>query len=650
MRIAKWALLAALSCASAPGMAQVNLDLFLKQDSFGEIKLSPTGEYYAATVPLEDRTVLAILRRSDNKPTAKVGGRAESVVADFEWVSDTRVVVSMAETYGRADTPSLTGELYAVNADGTQADALTGPDISDPANTIVVGGEQSAAYLIDPLRNDDRHVLVSVMSYDVEPSTRVESLDVYNGKRTRVASAPVRRATFTTDGSGAVRFANGAGRDNARKLYHRPNDDAPWVLVNDEAVSHVAEWPMGFSADGRIAYLQVERTQGPDVIVAWDTVSNQRTELLRDARVDPYRVLHGITDDVPVGALYMYDGVRSRFFDEQGAVARRYRSLERAFPGQVVRITSATKDGRLLLVQVWSDRNPGDFYLFDTQTRAADLVFSRRRWFDVATVSPTRSVEVVARDGLRLHGYLTQPRDAKGPTPLVVMPHGGPYGIHDEWSFDDEAVMLSQAGYSVLRLNFRGSGNYGRAFMHAGELEWGRKMQDDLTDATKWAVEQGIADADRICLYGASYGGYAALMGAAREPSLYRCAAGYVGVYDMDEFHEDDSDYSRSREKWVLDWLGEAGSMREISPVALASSIKVPVFLAAGGKDRRVPIEHSKRMEKALKKAGTPVEALYFGTEGHGFYTEPHRREYYTRLLAFLSRHLGGSAAVAGGN
>jgi dipeptidyl aminopeptidase/acylaminoacyl peptidase len=210
--------------------------------------------------------------------------------------------------------------------------------------------------------------------------------------------------------------------------------------------------------------------------------------------------------------------------------------------------------------------------------------------------------------------------------------------------------MLSQAGYSVLRVNFRGSGNYGRAFMHAGGLEWGRKMQDDLTDATKWAVEQGIADANRICLYGASYGGYAALMGAAREPSLYRCAAGYVGVYDMDEFHEDDSDYSRSRESWVLDWLGEAESMREISPVALASNIKVPVFLAAGGTDRRVPIVHSKRMEKALKKAGTPVESLYFDTEGHGFYTEPHRREYYTRLLAFLSRHLGGSTTVAGGN
>jgi dipeptidyl aminopeptidase/acylaminoacyl peptidase len=650
MRIVKCALLAALACVPVPGMAQVDLDLFLKQDSFGEIKLSPTGEYYAATVPLEDRTVLAIIRRSDHKPTAKASGRAESAIADFEWVSDTRVVVSLAQTYGREDTPSLTGELYAVNADGSQAATLTGPEAGAAANVVVIGGDQTAAYLIDPLRGDDRHVLVSVMPYDVEPTTRVEKLDVYSGRRSRVASAPVRRASFTTDESGAVRFAHGAGRDNVGKLYHRPNDGAPWTLVNDEALTHANQWPLGFSADGRIAYLQVEHAEGPDAIVAWDTVTNQRTELLRDARVDPYRTLRGITDDVPVGALYMHDGVRSRFFDEQGAVARRYRSLERAFPGQVVRITSATKDGRLLLVQVWSDRNPGDFYLFDTQTKAADLVFSRRRWFDVDTVPATRSVEVVARDGLKLHGYLTQPRDAKGPAPLVVMPHGGPYGVHDEWWFDDEAVMLSQAGYAVLRVNYRGSGNYGRAFMHAGALEWGRKMQDDLTDATRWAVEQGIADAGRICLYGASYGGYAALMGVAREPSLYRCAAGYVGVYDMDEFHDDDSDYSRSRERWVLDWLGDEKSMAGISPVLLVPNIKVPVFLAAGGKDRRVPIEHSKRMEKALKKAGMPVETLYFDTEGHGFYTEPHRREYYTRLLAFLSRHLGGSAAATGGH
>ena len=237
--------------------------------------------------------------------------------------------------------------------------------------------------------------------------------------------------------------------------------------------------------------------------------------------------------------------------------------------------------------------------------------------------------------------------EAGATLPMVLLPHGGPYGIFDTWGFDEDVQILARAGYAVLQVNYRGSGNYGRAFKAAGAGEWGRKMQDDLTDATRWAIAQKIADPAKICLYGASYGGYAALMGAAREPELYRCAAGYVGVYDMVRMHKYDASLSRSLRNWTLDWIGEREDMAAISPTLLADRIKAPVFLAAGGKDQRAPIEHSERMEKALKTASVPVEALYYPNEGHGFYTEEHRREFYTRLLAFLARHLGGATAQA---
>jgi dipeptidyl aminopeptidase/acylaminoacyl peptidase len=194
-------------------------------------------------------------------------------------------------------------------------------------------------------------------------------------------------------------------------------------------------------------------------------------------------------------------------------------------------------------------------------------------------------------------------------------------------------------------VNYRGSGNYGRAFLHAGAKQWGRKLQDDLTDATRWAIAQKIADPERICIYGASYGGYAALMGAATEPGLYRCAAGYVGVYDMVKRHKALAGDSRSGQAWADDWMGRREDMAAISPTGLAGRIKVPVFLAAGGKDRVVPVEHTEAMEKALKAAGVTVESLYFPHEGHGFYIEAHRREFYTQLLAFLSRNLGGATA-----
>jgi dipeptidyl aminopeptidase/acylaminoacyl peptidase len=268
-------------------------------------------------------------------------------------------------------------------------------------------------------------------------------------------------------------------------------------------------------------------------------------------------------------------------------------------------------------------------------------------WIDPAKGAPTRGVSFEARDGLTLHGYLTLPpgADPSTPRPMVLLPHGGPYGIYDRWGFDEEVQILARAGYAVLQVNYRGSGNYGRAFKLAGAGEWGRKMQDDLTDATRWAIERKIADPARICVYGASYGAYAALMGVAREPDLYRCAAGYVGVYDMVKMHKDDSGDSRSSRNWALDWLGPRENMAEISPTGMAARIKVPVFMAAGGKDQRTPIEHTERMEKALKAAGVPVETLYYPNEGHGFYVEAHRREFYTRLLAFLSRHLGGATA-----
>lgn len=243
---------------------------------------------------------------------------------------------------------------------------------------------------------------------------------------------------------------------------------------------------------------------------------------------------------------------------------------------------------------------------------------------------------------MTLHGYLSEPlQHAEGLRP----PHGGPYGLFDGWEFDDDSQLLAAAGYSVLRLNYRGSGNYGRDYTKAGVQEWGGRMQDDLADATRWAIAQGIADRERICIYVASYGGYAALMGVARDPDLYRCAAGYVGVYDLELLHRDASARSRSGRTWAAEWLGERGSLGARSPSRLADQIKVPVFLAAGGKDERAPIEQSQRVEKALQRAGGVVETLYYPNEGHGFYTEPHRREYYTRLLDFLSRHLGGQKA-----
>lgn len=639
----------ALATGPAPAAGGVDVSAFIKRDVFRDIKISPNGDYLAATVPMEDRTGMVILRRATGEKTAAFALGKNTHVEEFVWVNPERVLISMSESLGQLDKPVLTGELVAVNADGKRGENLVGyrVDGGGPGTRIKPKDAESVwGWLLDPLADDDKFVLVTIEPWGDDTFTRAEKMDVYTGRRQLVARAPVPRARFTTDNAGAVRFAVGALSDNISKLYYRASDQAEWTLVNDEARTGRVETAVGFSADNGTAYLRVQQPKGPDALVAYDVASGERKTVLQDDNADPYAYIHAAgKGDALVGALLMDGRQSSVFFDEASADARLYRSLEAAFKGLAVEVTSTTQDGRLALVHTRSDTNPGDFYIFDRETKQADHVISSREWFDPDTMATAEPISLKSRDGLTLHGYLTRPKGATGKLPMVVLPHGGPFGVFDEWGFDDEAQMLAQAGYAVLKVNFRGSGNYGRDFRHAGARQWGGTMQDDVTDATRWAISQGIADPGRICIYGASYGAYASLVGVAREPDLYQCAVGYVGVYDLSMMHRQDSAGARSTRTWLDDWVGPIETLGPRSPTGMAARIKVPVFLAAGGEDTIAPPEHTKKMERALKAAGVPVESLYYPTEGHGFYTESRRIEYYTKLLDFLSRHIGGAKA-----
>ena len=273
----------------------------------------------------------------------------------------------------------------------------------------------------------------------------------------------------------------------------------------------------------------------------------------------------------------------------------------------------------LALVYVYSDRNPSDFYVFDITRKGATHLASRRDWVDPEYMGTMRAVAIPARDGRILHGFLTVPAGSDGKDlPLVINPHGGPFGPADLWHFQTEPQLLASRGYAVLQVNFRGSGNYGRDHLRSGYRQWGLKMQDDLADATRWAAAQGIAEADRVCIYGASYGGYAALMGAARDPSIYRCAIGYVGVYGVPlKFNDGDIRDSKSGTNFLQESLGgDREKLAQTSPTRLAANIKVPVFLAAGGADKRAPL---KALRNDARRAGRGRQhARVAGLQGRG--------------------------------
>ncbi len=650
IRVVISALLLSLSgMAVAQTVQPYDVEDFIRKQKFNDIKISPTGEFYAATVPVERKTALVILRRADNQLMASLSIPGDRTHVDnFWWVNNERVLIRAAEKLGELERPQPTGELYAINADGKKGEMLVGQRLyGDGPGTRIQRKkvEMVAADLLDDLPSDDKNVLISVSPFSNDPYTRVERMNVYTGHRMMVTQAPVRNAGFLTDNAGNVRFAIGTDTDFSDRIYYRDAGSKDWTLFGDSKQQGDLQYPIGFSSDDKIVYLQVEHAQGPDSIVAWNAATDERKEVFRDDDTDPSALY---ANGKLVGVEVMDGLPRKVFFDPESDIARIYRKLESAFAGENIYITSTTSDENTALVLTQSDRNPGDFFVFDATTNKASQLLSRKDWIDPARTAHVKPISFKARDGLEIHGYLTSPVGGETKnTPLILYVHGGPYHVHDEWGFDKDAQILAAHGYAVLQVNFRGSAGYGRAFALAGKREWGGKMQDDMTDATRWAIQQGIADPKRICLYGASYGGYASLMGVAKEPGLYACAAGYVGVYDLPTMHTDGDIQERaSGEAYLNEWIGLKEDVARISPNRIAEQIKVPVFLAAGGEDERAPIQHTEMMEKALRKAGATVEAVYYPTEGHGFYKVENERDFYGKLLSFFQRHLGGRQPV----
>nr|WP_207949525.1 alpha/beta fold hydrolase [Luteimonas aestuarii] len=647
-----WPLLAIL--VVPPVFAEVDIDAYVRKEQFRDLKLSPDGRHLAATVQLEDRTGVAVLRLSDMSVASSFSLGRNTDIARFEWANNDRILLEVADKYGMLARPQRTGEIVSVSVSGRSSEMLVGQRVQSagPGTRIQPRRPENVwAFLMDSLPTDEWHVIVTVGGFSEDAYTRAERMDVRSGRRTTLATVPVRRAEFIADHAGNVRFANGAGGDNVSKLYYRAAGSSEWSLINDEAETGRNERPLGFSADGLSAYFHTSFPRGTDGVVAFDVSSGERKMLVRDDAVDPYEVIYASSGArEPVGVLFMDGRPRKQFFDARHPEALLHQALDSAFEGELVRITSRSEDGRKALLLVTSDRNSGDFFLFDTVSRSAERVVSRREWLDPVRMAHASPVSFKARDGLDVHGYLTTPVGSSGSgMPLVVLPHGGPFGVQDTWEFDQETQLLAAAGYAVLRINFRGSSGYGMAFQRAGARQWGLAMQDDVTDATRWAIDQRIADPSRICIYGASYGAYASLMGVAKEPDLYQCAAGYVGVYDLATRRRALTSDAYSLRTFSDEWMGtDAAALRLVSPNHLAEQIKVPVFLSAGEEDLIAPPQHTRMMEAALKRAGVPVESMYARTEGHGFYAPRNLREYYGKLLAFLDVHIGAAATATG--
>jgi dipeptidyl aminopeptidase/acylaminoacyl peptidase len=636
--------------------ASYNIGDFIRDDRFVDVKISPKGTYVAATVPLnnDDKTVMVILKPGQKEPYGHVTLKEPNThVAQFWWVSDDRLLFTIGERAGGLERPVSYGEIWGTNADGSKQGIVAGARASRSATRS--GGkaraESASIQMVDTLIDNDGEVLVAVSPFASGeiPFTTLERMNVFTGTRKPVARAPVRGASFLTDLNGQARFASGLNRDYKSVLYYRKDDKSEWKAINDESITGKAISALGFSADNATAYLQAEEDEGPDSLRAFDVATETMKQIARDEIVEPAALVRGVGKRYPIGVAF-WGGRRPRFeyFDPNSADAKLHRVLQSKFDGDVVVPTSSTVDGHYVLLEVASDRNPGELYIFDTQAKKIDPFMNRADWLDRGRLGKIQPAYFTSRDGIDIDVMLTTPAGSDGKNmPLIVYPHGGPFGVQDRWGYDRDVQMMAAHGYAVLQVNFRGSGGYGKKFRELGQKQWGLTMQDDLTDATQWAIREGIADRNRICIYGASYGGYASLMGVAKEPDLYKCAVGYVGVYDLNMlWGRGDISQSSFGKDFLADNLGKQ-DLDASSPNKLASRIKVPVFLAAGGADVRAPQSHSEAMARALKAAGKSVETMYFPTEGHGFVKDENQIAYYTKLFQFFERNIGGRAPVA---
>ncbi len=653
------ALLAAAGLLSLaqPALAQrsaYSVEDFVKYPTFKGAKISPDGQYLAISVERGEQDVLTVLNLADLK-ILKVNQLPDSKsIGAFYWVGPNRLMFNSVRKMGGYAAPVSLGEWFAVNADGTQPYAVIFRGTRDSTQRGKTVGAQSFS-MLDTLDEEDGAVLMQAFSpgSDEGPTAEVQRVDTFNGRRTSLGRAPKAGCSLALDGDKEVRFAlcssskdEKGNYDQRSELYRR--DGSNWTLINASKSDGKHLSVIGTTRDGTV-YASEDDRKTPGAVGILDTATGQFKQLFKDDVAEITDLIWSSDEKTLVGVVTAAAVPRVELIDENHPDAALYASLAAAFPGELVDFSSTTRDGSKIIVSVRSDSNPGELYLYDRATGKARFLMQGRKWLkkeDMATIKP---FSIAARDGKTLYGYLTIPHGSTGKDmPLIVNPHGGPIGPRDNWGFNGEAQLFASRGYAVLQVNFRGSGGYGQAFEDAGHMQWGQGIQNDIIDATQWAIDQGYADKNRICIYGGSFGGYSALMAPIRAPGLFKCTFGYVGVYDVAMMHDrGDIPSSDSGLRFLRRTHGaDKAVWAQNSPAKRAAEVKIPVYLAAGARDVRTPPEQTELMAAALKDAGNPPEGIIIQSgEMHGFYNVDNRVNLYTKMLEFFDRHIGRRAS-----
>lgn len=594
-------------------------DFFRNPERSG-YQISPDGNWISFLAPYERRMNVHIMPRTGGEPK-RVTSETTRDLAGYFWKSDDRIV------YLRDIDGDENWHLYSVDRNGENLIDMT------PFDGVTVD-------IVDDLEDHHSDMLISMNKRNKEIFD-VYRLNVFTGEMKMVAENPGNITGWNTDHDGKIRVATTTDGVSSTLLYRETEHDAfkPVITTNfKESVS-----PLFFTFDNKHLYCSSNLGRDKAAIVRFDIATGKELEeLFLHPDVDASNLSYSHKRKV-LTAISFVTWKRERvFLDEDLEIM--FEKLTMKLPGYEININSYNKNEDMFILRTYSDRSLGSFYLYESLTDTLTKLTDVSPWLDENDLAEMKPISFVSRDGFTIHGYLTLPK-GKDPKnlPVIVNPHGGPWH-RDVWGYNPEVQLFANRGYAVLQMNFRGSTGYGRKFWEASFKQWGKTMQNDVTDGVKWLVDHGIADAKRVAIYGGSYGGYCTLAGMTFTPDLYACGVDYVGVSNLFTFLNTIPPYWKPFLEMMQEMVGHPDRDKELltaaSPVFHVDKIKAPLFVIQGAKDPRVNIDESNQIVEALKKRGIEVPYLVKENEGHGFHNEENKFEVYEEMEKFLEKHL----------
>ena len=598
----------------------IPMEDFFRNPEKSSFNISPDGNHIAYMKPWKSRMNVFVMDMITKKE-ARLTSSQERGIYGFAWLTNKRI------GYIKDEGGNENMHFYAVNIDKSNEIDLT------PFENV-------QARIIDDLEDDPNHIIIGLNKRNPQIHDPYR-INVNDGKMDMIAENPGNISEWMTDHDGKLRIAITSDGVNT-SILHRTSESEKFksILTTDFKVSVS---PLFFTFDNKNLYVASNRGRDKSAVFKFDLNNAQEEKLIFEHdEVDVSGLMYSRKRKVLTGVNYTVAKNEMTFFDTWREDIQQ--KLEENLPGYEVGITSFSEDEAKAVVVTYSDKSRGTYYYYDIDKNKLTELGKASPWLNEEDMSDMKPVQYRSRDGLVINGYLTLPKGTNGKNlPVIVNPHGGPWH-RDSWGYKSEIQFLANRGFAVFQMNFRGSTGYGREFWEKSFKQWGKSMQDDISDGVNWLIDEGIANPDRIAIYGASYGGYATLAGLTFTPDLYACGIDYVGVSSLFTFMESMPPYWELYRKMLYEMVGHPDKDKELlasaSPLLHIDKIKVPLFIAQGANDPRVKKSESDQIVEALQNAGIDVPYMVKNDEGHGFYNEENQFDFYREMEIFLNKHL----------